>query len=95
MKWRECLGVLGRPPEELPAAADKAIELIGKAHSEHRALGDLEHRVEGMSGNIATFETGVADLVAAVAPDLIGRQAEFGADELRRRLLSNRDIEAR
>ena len=95
MKWEDCLTMLRRPSGEPPAAVDKAIELIGDAHSERRALSDLEHRVAGMTGNIAAFEAGVAHLVAIVAQDLIGRPTEFAAEELRRRLLNNRQIEAR
>jgi uncharacterized protein YhaN len=69
--------------------------LIGEAHGESRTLGDLEHRIAGMRENIAGFEARVANLVTSVAPDLIGQAAEFAAEELRRRIKSDRDIEAR
>jgi uncharacterized protein YhaN len=94
-KWRDCILSLRRPPEETPAAVEKAIELISEMHGENRTLGDLEHRIAGMKENIAGFESRVANLVSSVAPDLIGRPAEFAAEELRRRIKNNREIEAR
>jgi len=94
-EWRECLSRLNRPPTETPAGVGKSIELIEEAHLERRKLADLDHRVAGMRQNIAEFEMRVADLVAAVTPDLIGQSAEAAAGELRKRLKDNRETEAR
>jgi uncharacterized protein YhaN len=95
IRWRACLSSLKRAPDETPSTVDKAIELIGEAHKERGTLGGAKHRIAGMRENITGFEARVADLVAAAAPDLIGRPAELAAEELRRRLKTNRGIEAR
>jgi hypothetical protein len=94
-EWRQCLSGLNRPPTDVPAAVEKAVALIEEAHSERRQLGDLDHRITGMRKNIADFEARVADLVSAVASDLIGQPAEIGVRELRQRLAENREIETR
>jgi uncharacterized protein YhaN len=93
--WRECLAGLKRPPEETPTAVEKAIELIEAAHRERAKLAELEHRIAAMRGNIADFTARVADLVGAVAPDLLGQPPEIAAAELGRRLKTHRDIESR
>jgi uncharacterized protein YhaN len=80
-KWRACLSSLKRPPEETPVALERAIELIGDAHRERRTLEDLDHRITGMNENIAGFEAQVADLVNAVAPDLIGDPVELTVEK--------------
>lgn len=92
--WRECLSGLNRPPSEPPAAVERAIQLNEEAHSERRQLGKVDHRITGMRRNIADFEAEIADLVTAVAPDLIGQPAEISVRELRHRLATNREKEA-
>ncbi len=93
--WRQCLSNLKRPAAETPAAVEKAVELIAEAHQNHQEFGRLEHRIAGMKRNIADFEARVSNVVTAVAPDLIGQPAESAAEELRRRLKANRDVETR
>src|SRR5262249_7534205 len=93
--WRECLTKLRRPADDTPTGLERAIELIEEAHRERQCLVDLDHRISGMGGNIATFVSKVTALVSAVAPDLDDQPIETAAGELRRRLDANRKIEAR
>ncbi|HJU15681.1 MAG TPA: AAA family ATPase [Stellaceae bacterium] len=93
--WRACLAQLNRPPGETPAAVERAIELIEEAHQERRKLADLEHRIAGIRRTIAEFETRLAALVAATAPDLSAAPAEAAVAELRRRLDENRKVDTR
>jgi len=93
--WRECLTKLRRPADDTPAGLERAIELIEEAHRENQRLVDLDHRVSGMRGNIATFESKVTALVSGVAPDLDGQPIDIAAGALRRRLDASRTIEAR
>jgi uncharacterized protein YhaN len=93
--WRECLSKLRRPADDTPAQLERAIELIEETHGERQRLIDLDHRISGMRGNIATFESKVTALVSTVGPDLDGQPTETAAGELRRRLDANRKIEAR
>jgi uncharacterized protein YhaN len=89
------LSKLNRPADETPAGLERAIELIEEAHRERERLVDLDRRITGMRGNIATFESKVAALISALAPDLNGQPGETATRELRRRLDANRKIEAR
>jgi uncharacterized protein YhaN len=93
--WLECLTKLRRPADEMPAGLERAIELIEEAHRERHSLDDLDHRIAGMRGNIASFESKVVALISEVAPDLDGQPIETAAGALRRRLDANRAIEAR
>jgi uncharacterized protein YhaN len=93
--WLECLTKLRRPADETPAGLERSIELIEEAHREHQRLVDLDHRIAGMRGNIASFESKVTALISEIAPDLDGQPIETAAGELRRRLDANRAIEAR
>jgi uncharacterized protein YhaN len=93
--WRECLTKLRCPADDTPTGLERATELIEEAHRERQRLDDLDHRISGMRGNIATFESNVTALISAVAPDLNGQPAETAAGELRRRLDANRNMEAR
>jgi uncharacterized protein YhaN len=95
IEWRECLASLKRPPGEVPAAVEKAIELIEEAHRERGRLAELERRIAGMKQSIADFTARVADLAGMAAPDLCEQPAETAAAELRRRLDASRDSEAR
>jgi uncharacterized protein YhaN len=90
--WRECLSKLNRRPKETPAGLERAIELIEEAHREQQSLVALDHRIAGMRGNIDGFESQVATLTSAVAPDLSGHSADSAAEELRDRLEANRNI---
>ncbi len=93
--WRACLAALRRPSGEMPAGAEKAIELIEEARRVRDKLAELDHRIAGMKRNIAEFDACVAGLVATLAPDLRDQSTEAAADELRRRLAKNLEIEAR
>jgi uncharacterized protein YhaN len=93
--WLESLKKLSRPAIETPAGLEKAIELIEEAHREHQRLLDLDHRIAGMRGNIASFGSKVTKLISEVALDLDGQPIEAAAGALRRRLDANRAIKAR
>jgi uncharacterized protein YhaN len=93
--WRECLSNLKRPAEETPAGLERAIEMIEEAHRGRQHLVTLDHRIGGMRGNIAEFNSRVVAVICAVAPDLNGQPAETAARELRHRLDTNRKIETR
>jgi uncharacterized protein YhaN len=93
--WQACLARLNRPLSETPAAVERAIELITEAHQHHQERRRQEHRIAGMKGNIAEFESEVTDLTNAVAPDLAGQPAEIAVKELRHRLEDHQKIETR
>jgi len=95
LNWSECVSKQKRPTEETPAGLERAIEVIEEAHRGRQHLVALDHRIGGMRGNIAEFNSRVAAVICAVAPDLNGQPAETAARELRHRLDTNRKIETR
>jgi uncharacterized protein YhaN len=88
--WTIGLAETGRPAAEVPAATEKALELIERARADRSAVADLKHRIDGMAQNIAAFEAQLSTVVAVAAPDL-GK----AAPEVLEKALRSRLVEAR
>jgi len=68
--WPAALAAIGVDGAATPAEAKAALAVWSKV-PEHRAtFAEEEHRIEAMCANIAAFETEVAALVRAAAPNL-------------------------
>ena len=61
--WTQCLGSLGRPATETPAATEAVLQCLTGLAGSHAAASGLGQRVAGMEDDIARF----ADTVSALA----------------------------
>ena len=79
-QWASALQTLQVPPTSTPETIDAQINAIENMREDARRINDLRHeRIEKIERDIRAFEQDVAALVLAVAPQLIGKDAEDAA----------------
>ena len=94
--WRLALGGIGLAQDEGGpldvAGAEGALEAIAAIESRLESIRDLRHhRIDAMRRDLADFDAETAAVVAAVAPELAGRERGAAAVELAARLGEARD----
>lgn len=86
-QWRAALEALRLPATSSPETADAQINAIDEMREAAVRINDLRHeRIEKIERDIRTFEHDVAALVQAIAPQLVGADAEDAVLDLQRLL---------
>lgn len=74
-RWGLALQPLGLPPEAGTAEAQEVLDILERIAELVRQTEGLDHRIQAMESEVATFTGEVAALVTAAAPDLADRPA--------------------
>ena len=78
-QWTNGLEALGLSRDSSPQSVSRQITIIGEMREKAREIRDLrDRRVDKIKRDIRLFEQSVVDLVAEIAPDLVGRPGEEG-----------------
>ncbi|SLN75704.1 YhaN family protein [Oceanibacterium hippocampi] len=86
-QWAVALDHLGLPADTAPAELGTRIEIIEQIRGKAEAMRNLRHdRIDKIRADIADFERDVAELVAGIAGDLVGKPADAAMLELTGRL---------
>lgn len=94
--WRTAVGPFELLRESAPAEAEGTIELLSEVFNGMEAVSDLEHRVKRIEEDAKDFEAKVAELVAAITPDLNGEPADRALGLIAERLrMAERDAVSR
>lgn len=94
--WRTAVGPFELLRESAPAEAEGIIELLSEVFNGMEAASELEHRVTRIEEDAKDFEARVAELVAAITPDLNGEPADRALGQIAERLrMAERDAVSR
>jgi uncharacterized protein YhaN len=94
-QWEQAVHPLGLGAGTRPAEAGMVMEELKSFFDKLREAEILQQRIDGIDRDASAFRTRVADLAAAVAPELAGCAAEEAAAELQRRLTAGREAQSK
>lgn len=83
--WADAVAPLGRGATLTVPEAQATLRVLDELEVKQHEVADLRKRVDGIDRDARLFADDVAALVARLAPDLVGREADLAAEELLRR----------
>lgn len=93
-EWPAAMQAIGQRPEASIVEAEAALAIWRAMPLARQTMGREQRAVDGITADIAAFESEIAALVAECAPDLVGAGAEEASVRLARRLAERRQDEA-
>jgi uncharacterized protein YhaN len=94
-QWAQAVQPLGLGAGTRPAEANAVMEELKGFFDKLREAEVLQQRIDGIDRDDEAFKRKVAALAIAVAPDLVGRQADEAAGELQRKLTAGREVQSK
>jgi uncharacterized protein YhaN len=94
-KWSPLMMALLLPPVTTPERASEALDVLEKVFLQLEKSNDLQHRIDRISENIATFRAEAAKLAGAIDPSLTSLKPEQIAESLQERLIEMGKAETR
>ena len=89
-QWAADMADISRNASAEADEADSALGIWQRADGNRKEREDLRHRIGTMHGDIESFEAGVADFCARIAPDLAAADPRAALNELEARLQKSR-----
>lgn len=94
-KWSPLMTALLLPSVTSPERANEALDVLEKVFLQLEKGNDLQHRIDRIGENIATFQAEAAKLAEAIDPSLTSLKPEQIAESLQERLIEMGKAEIR